>query len=287
MVKTLSMSQDECMRILVISCLSILVSLIYYKIHLNGAICQCTKVVLLDVGQGSGLYIQSGEEEILIDTGETHKTLRELGKIRDPLDTTLEHLFLTHADRDHIGRAPELLERLKVRKIYFNGYGREDVISRAIHESGTPKQVLRAGNTIKIGEVFIKVLWPNGDHDENKNDSSLVMKLTVGEHTLLAAGDITKSVEKELIYIYGDDLRSDILLVPHHGSKSSTSEVFLNVVQPQVALISAGKDNRFGHPHQEVIDRLRRFDVQIFNTAEFGSVTFYLEHNGSGIILDK
>ena len=262
------------MRTLVIASLLILISLIHHYLHMINIECGCTKVILLDVGQGSGLYIYSQGEEILIDTGETHKTLRELGKVREPLDTTIEHLFLTHADRDHIGRAPELLGRLDVGVVYSNGIKRDDPVSEFINNHEVRKQSLVAGNTFQIGDVSLEVLWPVDDTGENKNDSSLVMKLTIGVHTLLVAGDITKRVEKQLVRIYGDHLRSDILLVPHHGSKSSSSKMFLDAVRPQVALISAGKDNRFGHPHDEVVKRLQNKNIRIFNTARDGTTIF-------------
>jgi len=253
----------------------------FYQFRFSDRYCECIAVSMLDVGQGSAMYVRTiNGDEVLIDTGETHKTLREMEKLRDPLDRHIDHVFITHADRDHIGRLPELLERYEIGEVYIGGGIEDDPVSEFLRRDSVKKISLMAGDVLDIDGILFEVLWPSKTVSSNKNDRSLVMKITIGEGSILATGDITKSVEKKLIQKYDDYLQSDVLVVAHHGSKSSTSGEFLDVVQPKAALISAGEDNRYGHPHHEVLDRLHERGIEVFVTANNGTITYELSETG-------
>ncbi|MFA6797522.1 MAG: MBL fold metallo-hydrolase, partial [Candidatus Paceibacterota bacterium] len=140
---------------------------------------------------------------------------------------------------------------------------------------------------IDLGDgVFLKVFYPNikleGD-DTNKN--SIVLKLIYGDSNILLTGDIPTDVEKYLTMTSGEELDSDILKVAHHGSKNSLSEEFFSVVSPEYSIISASKDNSFGHPHKEIIDALNSIGTNILRTYEIGDITFVSD--GDKFVLEK
>jgi competence protein ComEC len=126
-----------------------------------------------------------------------------------------------------------------------------------------------------VGGATLKILFPDKDPSNLKsNESSIVIQLSYGDIDFLLTGDAPKSIEEHLVRVYGSDLESEVLKVGHHGSKTSSSVIFLNTVRPQYAVISAGSENRYGHPSAEVIERLEKYDLEIDSTIEDGSIVF-------------
>ena len=238
-------------------------------------------VAFLDVGQGDAIFIETPNgTQILLDGGPNKKVLRELSELMPFYDRSIDMIITSHPDMDHIGGVPDVLERFEVEHIMIPGVGSdtdvyEEMIS-TVQEKNIEILYARRGR-IYLDEdhgVYLDILFPDRDVTGfDKNLASIVAKLVYGDATFLLTGDSPKSIEEYLIGLDPAALDVDVLKLGHHGSKTSTSEDFLGYTSPNYAIISAGKDNSYGHPHQEVLDALEQFDIKYFETAE-GTIIF-------------
>lgn len=252
------------------------------------------QVTVLDVGQGDAIHIRGAERNYLIDGGSSDVSSPGIYRIEPYLLAggvdTLDYVFVTHGDEDHINGIQELLEgqRLGVRirnlVLPAEEYWDEKLTELAgtAAENGTRVAVIKAGDIIKEqGEqglnITLTCLGPGeGLGFEPGNEASLVMELTCGEFGMLLAGDVEGEGEKTLIS--GDRIgQYDILKAAHHGSKNSSMHQFLDIVQPSVALISAGRDNRYGHPHKETLERFAGIGTRVYSTQENGAITVWTD----------
>lgn len=178
-----------------------------------------------------------------------------------------------HGDYDHAGDAIYLLDNFKVSNVIFPDTKQNDLISEIISYLKRKKihyYFLKSGDRIKISNYNLNVLAPF-KKSENTNDSSLVLQTKIYKRSFLFLGDISKSIEKEIIEKY-PTLKADFLKVAHHGSKTSTSRDLIEKVSPKYAFISSGRNNPFNHPSIETINILKVYNVKIFNTQEVGSI---------------
>lgn len=228
--------------------LTSLVIMFYFKPYyqLSG------QVVMIDVGQGDCFLIQQpfNQGNILIDTGGLRNkdvaSLTVVPYLHSLGIFSLDYVFLSHDDFDHSGAYDSLASQIKIK------------------ETITAYQ-----EKMKIGEVIIEMLaLPASD---NNNDSSLVMLVTVNHLKYLFTGDISSNVEAKIIQDY-PNLQVDVLKVSHHGSNSGTSAPFLASIKPKVALISCGKNNTYGHPHDDLLQRLNDYGVKVYRTDQMGMV---------------
>lgn len=227
-------------------------------------------VWMFDVGQGDALFIQAPTgEEMLIDGGRNDIVLSKLGSVLAPWDRNLDAVLLTHPDADHATGLVSVLENYDVEHVYETGIRAgtqiDDAFAAAVQEEETEYERIQVGDVITLGEIELQVLSPNEETLEagDRNDASLVLLLEYGETTMLFMGDAEADVEEQLQRQVPD---VDVLKVGHHGSLSSSTWDFLRQTRPEVSLISAGRDNRYGHPHPIVIDRLNQIGSQIFRT---------------------
>lgn len=237
-------------------------------------------VHFLDVGQGDSIFIQTPDGiEVLIDGGPNGGVLRELAQYMSFFDRKIDMIIGTHPDTDHIGGLIDVLGRYEVATILTTGNkgtsGTADRYKQSVSAEGAEVVLARAGQVFLLGEsVFLKVLYPVQDVAQmESNASSIIVQLVYGETEVLLTGDSPKRIEEYLV-VEGIDLQSDVLKVGHHGSRTSTSELFLDAVNPEFAVVSAEKDSRYGHPHVEVTDILFNHRVETYSTAEEGTVTF-------------
>ncbi|MFM2381808.1 MAG: hypothetical protein RLZZ76_575 [Candidatus Parcubacteria bacterium] len=238
------------------------------------------QVHFLDVGQGDAIFIETPSgKQVLIDGGRDGSVLGELSKVMGFFDRDIDMVVGTHPDLDHIGGLIDVLKRYKVATILTTENKGE---SSAANLYNTLKQSegaevvnARRGQTFAIGDgASLEVLFPDSDPtDMESNTSSIVLKLRYGSSTFLFTGDSPKNIEEYLVLTEGENLQSDVLKVGHHGSRTSTSELFLDEVAPTYAIISAGKDNSYGHPHVEVTDLLFNKRVTMLETAKEGTIT--------------
>lgn len=236
-------------------------------------------VAFLDVGQGDAIFIESpGGNQILIDGGPNNQALRELSKIMPFYDRSIDMIIESHPDSDHINGLAEILKRFDVDAVMESGVNSDNPayqeIQKIIKEKNIKNILGRKDMKINLGKgAYVDILFPDRDvFGLDTNDASIVARLVYGENEFLFAGDSPKKMENYLTSVFGKNLQSDVLKISHHGSDTSTSEQFLGYVNPKYAIISVAKDNKYGHPRQEVLDLLNEFGVSILRTDEIGTI---------------
>jgi competence protein ComEC len=244
------------------------------------------KVIFFDVGQGDASFIETPQRhQILIDGGPSSVILEKLGENLPFWDRTIDLVILTHPESDHLTGLLEVLKKYKVENILWTGIVRDTPEYKEwlnlIEKEGAKIKIAQAGQKIIASEATFYILNPSenleGKIIKDSNDTSIVSKLVFGKNSFLFTGDIYNSVEKEFVS-GGIDLKSDILKVAHHGSKTSTSQEFLERVLPEIAVISVAKDNAYGHPYQEVLERLEKY-AKIFRTDRNGDIKIFSDGN--------
>ena len=238
-------------------------------------------VAFLDVGQGDAIYIKTPDGiQMLIDGGPDSSILRELGKQIPFWDRTIDVVLATHPDKDHIGGLVDVLARYEVANIVRTENDSDTAVSSAFifssDEESAALQTVKAGEVIKLGaSTTLTIYSPTGDVSNwESNTSSIVAKLKYGEIEFMLTGDAPVGIEDYLAKTYGRELKSEVLKLAHHGSKTSTGDAFLKSVAPELAVVSASLDNSYGHPHAEVIDRVESKGIEVLSTAKLGAIVF-------------
>jgi len=189
-------------------------------------------------------------------------------------------IILTHPERDHISGLIAVLKRYKVENILWTGVIRDTAEYQEwlkLIKAKRPKIFLaKTGQKIKATGIAVTILYPfenlEGKVLKDSNNTSIVSKLTFGENSFLFTGDIYKNGEGLLLNQVKQSLDSEVLKVSHHGSKTSSGEEFIAEVSPEIAVISVGKDNKYGHPHREVLDTLTKYGIRVLRTDENGDI---------------
>lgn len=240
-------------------------------------------VYFLNVGQGDAIFVKTpANGQILIDGGPDDSVIRELGKVMPFYDRSIDMVILTHPDADHLNGLIEVLKRYDVEKIIetkiFCDTPNCQAWQRQKDEEKAEIITAYLGNKIisDDGLVF-EILHPfeniEGKKISQKNNTSLILKMIYGGHSLLLTGDIERIVENKVV-LSGIDINSDFLKISHHGSKTSTTEDFLRAVSPLAAFINVGAKNRYGHPAREVTERLENFLIPYYRTDINGRIEF-------------
>jgi len=242
-------------------------------------------VSFLDVGQGDAILMQKGNQQVLIDGGPSPQAIGlGLGEKIPFWDRTIELVVLTHPSADHVTGLVEVLNRYNVEQVLYPdlAYASEiyDEWLRLVQEKGTKCTLAQAGQQIDLGgRVVLEVLHPprpllTGTESDIDNNG-MVLRLSMDEISFLLTADTMWETELELIHNRAN-LNSTVLKVGHHGSATSTTPQFLAVVNPRLAVISVGADNKYGHPADEVMTRLReRIGMEnIYRTDKDGTIEF-------------
>ena len=241
------------------------------------------EVAFLDVGQGDASLIKTPfGQNILIDGGSDYKVIEELEKILPWWDATIDLMILTHPHDDHVAGLIFVLERYDVKKILYTGVVHSAPAYlewlKIIKAKNIPLVIIDRPQEIIFGDsCVLDIIYPKqsllGKSVNNLNNSSIIAELDCEDRTVLFMGDAEIEVEEELIKT-GNLNRVEILKVGHHGSNTSSIQEFLELVNPQKAIISSGKDNKFGHPSLRIIKRLERLGAEILRTDLNGTIRF-------------
>ena len=234
---------------------------------------------MLDVGQGDALFIETPSgTQVMLDAGPA-KVLGPLQKIMSPFDKSIDAIIITNPDADHIGGLVDILKNYKVGEIFESGTLTDSKIYQNLREEmkkqNIPDILAKRGMRLDIGGgVFIDILFPDRDVSEwATNDGSVVARLTYGNTSIMLTGDAPTKTEQIILSENSPTLlKSTVLKVGHHGSRTSSSASFVKAVAPSYALISDGKDNSYGHPHPDTLATLSKFGVKIFRTDLLGSI---------------
>lgn len=235
---------------------------------------------MLDVGQGDALFIESPTgTQILVDAGSPRKILSQLSRVMSPFDRHIDAIIITNPDQDHFGGFVDVLKVYKVDQVFEPGTANDSTIfqnlKEEINDKKIPNILAKRGMRLDMGGgAVIDILFPDRDvFDWSPNDGSIVAKLTYGNTSVMLTGDVTSETEKIILEENSfKELDSTILKVGHHGSRTSTSLDFVKAVSPKYAIISDGKDNKYGHPHKDTLDTLASFGAEIFRTDLLGTI---------------
>ncbi|HJT67987.1 MAG TPA: DNA internalization-related competence protein ComEC/Rec2, partial [Pyrinomonadaceae bacterium] len=250
------------------------------------------RVDFLDVGQGDAAVVTLPDGRVLlIDAGGTidkHGSNTDRRSIGEAVVSeylwwrgmdTVDYVLATHADADHIDGLNDVLRNFSVDAALVARSPTDDPeyakFAHTLATTQTPQATLQAGDLIRFGDVTIDVLWPPATADPNppsRNNDSIVLRVTYGNRHILFTGDIEKSAERALISS-ADDLTVDVVKVPHHGSKTSSTPLFVAVTHAQTAIISVGQYSMFGHPHREVVERWQAAGARVLTTGKCGTIT--------------
>jgi len=210
------------------------------------------KLIMLDVNQGDSLLIRTIDQNILIDTGEYDKYDTIISYLKNKNINKIDTIFISHTDSDHYSNLENIISKIKTDQVVMPN----------------DKNYYQFKNVSMYSIRYIK---------DSTNNSSMILYTIINNRKILLTGDIEKETEEELLKEY--NIKADILKVAHHGSSSSSTESFINKVNPNISLISVGLNNKYNHPSDEVIERLNNIDTKIFRTDTNGTVTIYLFRN--------
>lgn len=257
------------------------------------------KAVFFDVGEGDAIFFQTPQgHQILIDGGPGERILEKLGQRMPFWDRSIDLVVLTHPEYDHLSGLNTVLARYKVENIIWNGIQKDSQVfkdwQQALEKEKTKVVIAQKGQTVRAGDFRMFILSPkqnlqNKFFETESNDTSVVTKILFGASSFLLTGDIGRKGEQNLMSEdlclnsnFCEQLPSQLLKVAHHGSKTSTEKEFLAQVKPEWAVISAGRNNKYGHPHQEVLSNLQEFGIKILRTDELGDIL--ITSDGSNFI---
>ena len=237
------------------------------------------EITFFDIGQGDSIFIETSDgKQVLIDGGPDNSILEKLNQTMSFYDRTIDLVILTHPDADHITGLVKVLNYYQIEHILTSGLEKDTAIymkwKELIEEKNISLSLAQQGQRIILqNNVILEILWPDqnliSSYSNPANNVSVVTRLVYDDIEILLTGDIEKKVENYLVN-QDFELESDILKLAHHGSKSSTIFNFLKAVNPKIAVISVGEDNRYKHPSQEVLERIK--DLIIYRTDEDGDI---------------
>lgn len=231
-------------------------------------------VSFIDVGQADSILIRNGNYNMLIDAGNNEDGEKLVNYFKSLGIEEFTYVFATHPHEDHIGGMDDIINNFKIDNYYMSNKLSTtktfmDVLD-ALDGRNLKYTVPNKGDTLKLGDANIKVIYP-GDDKSNINDSSIVLKITYGKNSFLLTGDATSNVERK---IYNEDIKSDVLKVAHHGSSYSSTDVFLDRVKPYYAVISVGKNNIYNHPSNKTLEKLNKRNIKVYRTDLDGTIVF-------------
>ncbi|MCA9380433.1 MBL fold metallo-hydrolase [Candidatus Dojkabacteria bacterium] len=243
---------------------------------------------MLDVGQGDAFLLQTVDKKyVLIDGGPSSNLIDVMADYMPFWQNRLDLVIATHGDSDHIGGLVELSERYDIEAFIYNGESKNTLIFEELMKNisfdGVDISIAQSGEEIRVGCCMeIDILWPGSINIEDSNDRSVSIIAKYQDFEIYMAGDLGYKYEEKITNNLGVDI--EVMKISHHGSRTSTSTKVVDNIRPQITLISAGKDNKFGHPHREVLDLLDKNNIIQYRTDIQGTVS--IKSDGSDYVVD-
>ncbi|WP_252247829.1 ComEC/Rec2 family competence protein [Clostridium sp. ZS6] len=242
----------------------------------------------IDVGQGDSELIQIGDKNILIDAGCNDS--KALNYLKSSGINKLDYIIVTHPHEDHIGGMATIINTFDIGEFYAPKVTHttrtfENMV-KALQNKGVKIIAPKVGDTLTIGNATMQFLAPNSDKYEELNNYSIVTRLKYGNKAFIFTGDAESLSEGEILSKQLD-IQADVLKLGHHGSYSSTSNEFLNKVNPKYAIVSCGKNNDYGHPHKQTTDKLNKKGIEIFRTDTNGTIIATCDGNNISFITNQ
>lgn len=249
-------------------------------------------VKVLDVGQGDAILVRHDGKVILIDTGDIEERPRLLHLLREEKIDRIDVLLITHPHADHLGGFEVLAKNYSIGQIYDCGKKTTTKVYRdykkTVNAKNIPFTIVKQGDVLEWGDSLrFEVYGPSkmlGEED-NLNNASIAGRLVYGDFSMMLTGDGEAAAERVIVTKYKTKLKSTILKAPHHGSKTSSSESFLQAVRPEAVLISVGANNEYGHPHKKICNRYKKLGYDIYRTDTDGTIT--VTTDGKGYTIQK
>ena len=299
-----------------------LIALAKYKVNSNKSkifkillifllIIICSKLIpknlrihFVDVNQGDCTSIETPmKKTILVDGGGSESKDFDVGEnilvpyILDRGYTKIDYIIVSHMDQDHVGGLLSVIQEIEVKNIVISKQSKDsdnfEKLMKLINNKKINLILVNMGDKVKIEkDLYFDILWPDDRNfiEENPlNNNSIVCKLNYKKFSILFSGDIEEIAEKRILERYKENLQllnATIFKVPHHGSKTSSSEDFIKEIKSNISLIGVGKENRFGHPNDEVIERLEKYGNKIYRTDNMGEISIEIDKEGN-VRVDK
>lgn len=242
------------------------------------------EVHYLDVGQGDCTLILCDGHAMLIDAGDNDKGTAVQNYLESQGVTELDYVIGTHPDADHIGGLDVVLYKFDCHTVLMPDFEKDtrayDDVIQTMKQKRYKNTLPQVGETYELGSAVFTIVAPGGEYGDNANDYSIGILLQHGGNRFLFTGDAEEASETDMLE-NGVDLKADVFKAAHHGSRTANTEEFLNAVKPDYVVISCGQDNSYGHPHAEVMNRLRAMGTSVFRTDEQGTILAY--SNGTEI----
>lgn len=237
------------------------------------------EVHYIDVGQGDCSLIFCDGKTMLIDAGENGHETEVLNYLRMHNIDKLDYIIATHQHTDHIGGLPEVLDEIGAENIIMPRLTKAQTPTnstytaflKSVKNSGAKVIASEVGASYSLGSAGFEIFGPVTDDAEDINNMSVIVKLTYGENTFLFTGDAEKEEEREILATDAN-LDCDVLKVGHHGSGTSSCTDFLNAVTPEICVIQVGADNDYGHPHENIVERLMNYTEEIYRNDLCGDI---------------
>jgi len=244
-------------------------------------------VTFIDVGQGDSELIQQGGNAVLIDTGE-YAQRKALTSTLDALGvTSLDYVIATHPHTDHMGSMDVIINTYDVKHVMMPNATANtvafDKTLKAIAKKGLRIELPVPGESIRAGNIELQILAPNSGEYQDANNDSIVARLQWGDTSFIFEGDAEALSEREILD-KGFDVSADVIKIGHHGSVSSSSDAYLDAVNPRMAVISCAQGNVYGHPHKETLAKLKKRGIAVYRTDTMGTIT--MQSDGTNISVE-
>ncbi|MEY8355209.1 ComEC/Rec2 family competence protein [Lachnospiraceae bacterium 54-53] len=242
------------------------------------------KVHFIDVGQGDSTLAEKDGRFMLIDAGEQDQAETVVSYLKAQGVRKLDYVIGTHPHSDHIGGLEAVIREFDVDKVILPEKEHTtktfERLLDAVADKNLKITLPRVGDSYKLGDASFRIIAPNRDYGDNLNNWSVGIRLAYGTTGFVLCGDAEKEAEEDMA-ANGLDLNADVLKLSHHGSSTSSSEQFMDLVDPEYAVISCGRNNDYGHPHKEVMEMLKKRGIKVLRTDQMGTVVAVSD--GSGV----